>query len=589
MSFGLQHLLDSLGQRDLILPYFESSLLADQWPDKYTIEIDSSPYYGAGDGFFHPSTHAMKGERELYYMMHPDYQNKLVFERPSLQREMAFAMGSALHGVLQTHMEMTNLVRGPQDIEVEYVNKEHHVRGRIDWIAHHPNGSVVPVEMKALACSTPILTTRGWSTMGELQGGEEVFAPDGQPTKVLEAHPIRLGRPCYELRFRDGQSVVADAEHLWRVLDRHKRGRPWRTMTTLELAQSSSWGGDRHRFAVGVTESLQYPERELPIDPWLLGVWLGDGDKGYSSITCGEGDLPYLQDRLSKLGLEFQSGCSPDRPTVFSTYIYGIRSTLRAMALLGNKYIPERYLQGSEHQRRQLLAGLMNTDGVAIGQHQVSICMVDKPLMRQILQLVRSLGYRATWSETSSSQTRCGKVYWVKFSSRWGQSPFDMPRKRDKFADQREKGSTQDLRLNSIVSVAEVSTVPTRCITVAHESSLYVAGEGLVPTHNTRTAFKYGSQVEPEPSWVAQLNLGLDSQDLDLGVILMVESGYPFRMREWTIHRDRELLDSIYAKFDRVREAVEKNEPPRHCCPPDSPTMKKCPARHVCWLSKDGQ
>ena len=74
-------------------------------------------------------------------MMHPDYQNDLVFERPSLQREMAFAMGSALHGVVQTHMQMCQLVRGPQDIEVEYINTEHHVRGRIDWVTHHPNGA----------------------------------------------------------------------------------------------------------------------------------------------------------------------------------------------------------------------------------------------------------------------------------------------------------------------------------------------------------------------------------------------------------------------------------------------------------------
>lgn len=250
-EFGLQHLLDSLGSRDLILPYFEANLLADNWPDSYTIRIDSSPYYGAGDGYFHPSSHATKGERLLYYMMHPKYRDKLIQERPSLQREMAFAMGSALHGVLQTHMEMVELVRGPEDIEVEYINTEHHLRGRIDWITHHPNGSVLPVEMK------------------------------------------------------------------------------------------------------------------------------------------------------------------------------------------------------------------------------------------------------------------------------------------------------------------------------------------------TRTAFKYGSQTEPEPEWVAQLNLGLDSQDIDLGVILMVESGYPYRMREFQVRRDRELLDSIYAKFDRVREAVANNKPPRYCCAPDSQEMKKCPARNVCWLSKE--
>lgn len=251
MQSGFEALLGHLAQRDLILPYFETAVLADNWPDSYTITIDSSPYYGAGDGYFHPSTHALKGERELYYMMHPDHASHLLQERPSLQREMAFAMGSALHGVVQTQMQMCQLVRGPQDIEVEYVNTEHHVRGRIDWITHHPNGTIIPVEMK------------------------------------------------------------------------------------------------------------------------------------------------------------------------------------------------------------------------------------------------------------------------------------------------------------------------------------------------TRTHFKFHKQLEPEPSWVAQLNLGLDSQDIDLGVLLMVESGYPYRCREFQVPRDRKLLDEIYAKFDRVREAVATNTPPRYCCPPDSAVMKACPARNMCWLAEE--
>jgi hypothetical protein len=136
-----------LADNELILPHFENRMLADNWPDSYTITIDSSPYYGAGDGYFHPSTHPLMGARELYYRFHPDTRDHVIRERRSLQSHMTLAMGSALHGVVQTQFEMAGLVR-PENIEVEYVNHEHHVRGRIDFIVDHPNGQSLVVEMK---------------------------------------------------------------------------------------------------------------------------------------------------------------------------------------------------------------------------------------------------------------------------------------------------------------------------------------------------------------------------------------------------------------------------------------------------------
>lgn len=147
MPVGFEGLLGRLVNKDLILPFFEVSMLADRWPDKYNIEVDSSEYYGKGDGYFHPSTHPLMGERQLYLMFHPDTRDKMVGERKSIKGQMTLAMGSALHAVLQTQMKMAGLIH-KDDIEVEYVNSDHHVRGRIDWIAHLPNGLIVPVEFK---------------------------------------------------------------------------------------------------------------------------------------------------------------------------------------------------------------------------------------------------------------------------------------------------------------------------------------------------------------------------------------------------------------------------------------------------------
>lgn len=596
---SFDNILQRLQSNELILPIFENQMMADKWPDSYTITIDSSEYYGrpggVPDGYFHPSTHALMGARELYYRFHPDTRDQIIQRPNSLQRQMTLSMGKSMHGVVQTMMKMTGLVTD-ENIEVEYVNEQHHLRGRIDFIVDHPTEGPVPVEMKAVACSTPIMTTNGWCTMGELQDGDEVYAPDGQFTKVLKAHPVLLGRPCYEVKFRDGQSIVVDEDHLWAVRDTHRGGRGKdrslmdRVMRTKDIVDAgvrvTSQGNGSYRFAVPVTEALQHSDIELPIDPWLLGMWLGDGGSKSSVIACGKGDLPYLCERLDALGYEYQTGCYAPRPSVFSVYVYGLRSLLIALGLLGNKHIPERYLMASEEQRRQLLAGLMDSDGT-IGVHQVSICMVRESLMRKVLQLVRSLGYRATWKTVVNTRARGGVVHFVKFSSRWGQSPFDMPRKRDKFEEQVAIGSRMNLRLNSIVAIKEVDTVPVRCITVAHELSLYLVGEGFVPTHNTRNGYQFDKTDKILPSWDAQLSLGLDNVGADFGILLMAQTAFPFMLREFRVPKNAVLVEEIYQKFDLVREAIANDTPPRHCCAEGSQEMNNCPARYVCWLAPE--
>lgn len=151
--------LAQLQQEHLVLPYFESAMLADNWPDKYTVDIDSRPYYGLtdpegeahetgpGDGFFHPSTHPLLGKRLLWFMFHPEYAGKLVYEQRTITSMLTLTMGSALHAIVQTQMVMANVLT-EADLEVEFVNRVHNVRGRMDMVMDHPVHGRVPVEMK---------------------------------------------------------------------------------------------------------------------------------------------------------------------------------------------------------------------------------------------------------------------------------------------------------------------------------------------------------------------------------------------------------------------------------------------------------
>lgn len=151
--------LAQLQQEDLVLPYFSTAMLADSWPDSYDVKIDSRPYYGLtdpegeahetgpGDGMFHPSTHPLLGKRLLWYMFHPEWAGKLEYEKRTMTSMLTLSMGSALHAILQTQFVMANILT-EADVEVEFINEEQNVRGRLDMIINHPEHGRVPVEIK---------------------------------------------------------------------------------------------------------------------------------------------------------------------------------------------------------------------------------------------------------------------------------------------------------------------------------------------------------------------------------------------------------------------------------------------------------
>lgn len=152
------NLLKRLGSREILVPHLEQSMLAENWPDSYTVEVDTSPYYGqmtpegerleigSGDGRFHPSS-ALACQRDLYIAFHPRLQHL----RPSMRKDLTFYMtvnfGQAIHSLLQTQLEMTGLVV-PGTIEWEYDCKKHNVRGRIDGVIETPTAGPTALDIK---------------------------------------------------------------------------------------------------------------------------------------------------------------------------------------------------------------------------------------------------------------------------------------------------------------------------------------------------------------------------------------------------------------------------------------------------------
>lgn len=346
---------------------------------------------------------------------------------------------------------------------------------------------------KALALDTPLATPTGWTTMGEVEVGDEVFGSDGRPVRVEAVSPVMHGRDCFRVVLDTGETVVADADHLWLVENRVSGGPP-RVMTTRQMLEAGARRGvgkGRAQFCIKRAAPLRAEEESLFLDPYVLGVWLGDGSALNGYITCARTDSLALAAELGKRGYSCRAYMQKDRPTVCALGVRGpdgvpLPLYLETMGLgsrHGGKRIPGNYLRASEDQRRELLRGLCDTDGTLYGKAKraVQFAQADEGLARQVAELARSLGYKVRVRFKANDHKGCWSVLFTIYS---GSEAFALPRKVDLPCRDTptRSGETGYLYVHAI---EPVPSVPVRCIRVSSEDHLFLAGEGMVPTHNT--------------------------------------------------------------------------------------------------------
>lgn len=369
----------------------------------------------------------------------------------------------------------------------------------------------------ALDVSTPIRTTTGWTTMQDVQSGDWLFDERGFPCQVTYVSPIYENRDCYLITFDDGQEIVADGEHRWYVeCDKpfkggeffSKQGRPANNsgfhkdgiIKTHELFKNYKTPG-RNNFAIPNTLPLQQPEKLLPIHPYALGLWLGDGNSHHNTITCHKNDFEVYKQILQSRGIQFRLSNVVEDTRQF-TLLRADGSTLYSefakLELLKNKHIPSIYLHASTPQRFELLAGLMDTDGTITKNGRLSFYNTNNKLVEQFCELIASLGfkYRIRWRLNSSSVMKNGHtitpkkpVAEVSFVSYAGCNVFQLPRKASRLKKADNCRVTETTR-RRIVEVKQVETRPVRCLTVNSESHLFLAGKAMIPTHNTEVQIR---------------------------------------------------------------------------------------------------
>ena len=367
---------------------------------------------------------------------------------------------------------------------------------------------------KALSLDTQIPTPDGWKKMGDVHPGSYVYGRDGQPVKVLIESEI-FHKQMYRVTFEDGSSVKASADHIWTVKTKATARTARRPLkdpkrwfinheardndgfvdrTTSELAGDyakvrKDGKGIEYKYRVPAAGPVAYSEQNLPVDPYTFGVWLGDGTSVAAKMTCGEDDL---QEMISILEGEGHR-CAVRRhegkaPTIsLDKKEHGkhneLLDGLRAAGVYANKHIPDVYLRSSIEQRWALLQGLMDTDGTVSKAGQCEFTQKSEQLSRDVLELIRSLGIKASMKEKQAicNGKDAGTVYRINFYTDAQHPCFRLSRKRARLKERLANRANA----KSIVKIEEIETEPSKCIAVDSPDHLYLCSEGFTATHNT--------------------------------------------------------------------------------------------------------
>jgi hypothetical protein len=336
---------------------------------------------------------------------------------------------------------------------------------------------------KALSLDTPVPTPDGWTTIGDIKVGDKIFAPDGNIVSVTFKTETMYNHKCYKVYFDNGEEIIADAEHLWEVNSSY-----WRTgkkvINTDEIYnryqrknKNKRGKGVNGSFYVEVSKSINLDNNDLPIDPYLLGVWLGDGYSADSRIVSHKDDYSFYK---TKIDVEYER----EDNNCIRFKVRNLKEKLKSINLLKNKHIPKIYLRSSVEQRMELLRGLMDADGSVTKTQSFEFYQKDYNFILQFVELISSLGIK---SRIRRKLINNCYYYTVSFASK--DKVFNLPRKVN-LINVNRNGRPQNKR-HYIQKIEEVNSVPVACIQVDSTDHMFLCGKTFIPTHNSTTVVSY--------------------------------------------------------------------------------------------------
>ena len=433
----------------------------------------------------------------------------------------------------------------------------------IRWEFENADGKLFIVKgygAKALSLDSELHTLTGRTTIGECRVGDRIFGADGKLTTITAKSEV-FNKPMYRIALSDGRSLKVSEDHFNPVVINTNPNNTarWeeRVLTTKELLEQplihTKKGNLKHRgtsskslVAVKNIEPLQYPEAALPIDPYTLGVVIGDGrirkDCGSVELTVHKDELPHYHATVPYV---FGSLCIDPRSNAVTQSIRGLGKRLKEMELNvrgEQKFIPYEYFLGSVEQRLALLRGLMDTDGTVSESGRLSFTGSSHQLCDDLACLVRSLGGTASLIQKHSGAVAYRVEFWMQMN------PFLLARKAARFVPK-----TKHVAVTSITRIADELS---QCIAVDNEERQFVA-ECYFRTHNTgvRGAKEMGKRPQ-----LAVLDDLISDEDARSDTVIKAVEDTVYKAVNYALHPTKNMIIWSGTPFnarDPLYKAVE--------------------------------
>lgn len=346
--------------------------------------------------------------------------------------------------------------------------------------------STPPRAGKALANDTPIFTPDGWKKHGDLKVGDRVYGMNGEIKKVIAVHPkCMLDR---KITFTNGEEIICHENHSWLLYDRSSHKEKIFETKKIEMRKldegKPNKRGHRYNLQLPLWKSIKGEKKDLPLEPYVLGVWLGDGVNTNPTI-CGDKNDYAVIERIVNLGYRIRWQTT-HKTTGVKYYGFDIRKQLQQYGMCHSrrrteKHIPMDYLTASYEQRLDLLAGLIDTDGTYNKRDgRYFYTTSDIYLRDSFVDLINTFGWRVGMQEIkprlSTSKIQGKKKYWVIRFVPDVDIPLTLERKRRTRAFIRKK--------IGVKSIEKIKAVEGNCITVEGDG-MYLCGKTMIPTHNS--------------------------------------------------------------------------------------------------------
>lgn len=369
---------------------------------------------------------------------------------------------------------------------------------------------------KALSNNTLIYTPKGVKKMGEIVIGDKVVGSDGNPYNVIGVFP-QGKKDTYKVTFNDGYSIFTDDGHLWSVSspnygenrknDRRKKSLVLSTKQMFE-GEKVTIKGDGHnkekdykietyykspngnnKWQIPIVQPIQFEQdNELPIDPYLLGLGLGDGSFTKTSIrfSLHKDDYDELFDKLNLTEHKPQGNQRLGIINVGDSLVNLKLNTTRSHS----KFIPDIYKYTSVENRLGILQGLMDTDGYCMYSKNgnfngTEFSTISEKLCDDVAEIVHTLGgicrkrSRRSFYKKDGVRVECNISYRLNIKLPPGMNPFRLKRKSDRYNEPKKYPTGR-----YISKIEKYGEDECTCISVDSPDKLYVTEHAIV-THNT--------------------------------------------------------------------------------------------------------